>query len=112
MIGLIGPDPELDEQFQRGGYINAWITGTVAIEDNLPFQVIAGNADPANLVTSRETYTNITGLDETWYYYPNVGNGLWTRFNQANAVDNDGTPTTDPAQIRTQTFAHVSTFEL
>ena len=112
VIGLVGPDPELDEQFERGGYINAWITGTVATEDNLPFQTIAGNTDPANLVTSRETYTNITGLTQTWYFYPNVGDGLWTRFDQADAVDNDGTPTTDPGQIRTQTFAHVSTFEL
>ena len=112
VIGLVGPDPELDQQFQRGGYVNAWITGDVTTEDNLPFQTIAGNADPATLTTSRDTYTNITGLRQTWYFYPDVGNGLWTRFDQADATDNDGTPTTDPGQIRTQTFAHVSTFEL
>ena len=81
-----------DVVFKGGGYINAWITGTVT----------ASSATFGTFTTySFETYTNIQGDPRTWIFLPTLtitgtgvnaafvtGDGLWTRLINDSSAEN------------------------
>ena len=82
--GVIELTLDSDHGFIAGGYINAWISGTRTV----------GEVAYESRDVARWTYTNIGGVNTTWYYYPEQNLRIWTRLDSVDENEIANHPST------------------